>query len=332
MMRLQLVSLFFFLLSAFPSFGNAQASQACAQAAEDYRQAARALLEVEHNLQTLENEKREKEAWLSSHLKLLQGALAKLYQLRLREQALCPLHREQKDVMQRKSLMKGVLYTLQRQISTTESHLKALKVACQKERLLHQKAEEDLARYESKKLQLEDQLKKVPSRLPAGKKPRRLPGAALSAKAKQAQTLAAFLRELDLDSPQKQGVPQDLPCIRPVEGALVLEFGQKDERSPAGAGVVFRARPDSFVSSPVQGLILFAAVFRNYKNIVILSDEKGSHFIIAGIHKLLVKPHQIIEAGEILGKTDPAEKSYVYFEIIRNKKPVPPRFQEQTQP
>jgi murein hydrolase activator len=109
----------------------------------------------------------------------------------------------------------------------------------------------------------------------------------------------------------------------PVQGRLLIKYGQAGIDGAASKGVHIEARPGAQVVSPCDGRILYAGPFRSYGQLLIIDPGGGYHVVIAGMDRIEVTQGQNVLEGEpiaIMGvearsgeKTNARPNLYVEF-------------------
>ncbi len=86
----------------------------------------------------------------------------------------------------------------------------------------------------------------------------------------------------------------------PAAGEVVLRFG---DNQPAGnaQGIRIRTLSGGQVIAPFDGRIIYAGVFRNYGQLLIIAHGDGYHTLLAGLGRIDGLVGQWVLAGEPLG-------------------------------
>lgn len=299
------------------------------KATDDYRLSERALNKIEADLANLEKSRYEKTETLNARLKDLGRFISRLYQLKAQSTRWeilisTPPHHYIKSLL----IVEQAIVSLERHIKILKVDLDTIQKTATSSAALRQELREKVATYEKRSRDLEQLLKKKEKSLAHDVQRRKTLYTKASKVAAQASTLADLIQQLNSDHPMSiPGSPLPLGAIeRPIEGPILVPYGQKHLLNPAGVGTVFRARPGSPVVSPVQGIILFSGPFRTYKNLIILSDEKGSHYVLSGLNRLEASLGQRVMAGDVIARMDPVNKGYLYFEIRSKASSLAPSF------
>ncbi|RCL02014.1 MAG: Peptidase [Candidatus Tokpelaia sp. JSC189] len=162
----------------------------------------------------------------------------------------------------------------------------------------------------------------------------------LAEKAKSLQDLLAEIRnrsELPADEANSRllQVQTDFFAMRgllflPVDGRCVQTFGKDSQ------GEVIETEPNAIVTSPVEGVVRYAGIFRSYGQLLIIDVGHNYHLILAGLGRINVAQGQILLQGEpvgIMGTQLIASSSafdigksapMLYIEIRKDGKPVNP--------
>ncbi|MBI4723750.1 MAG: peptidoglycan DD-metalloendopeptidase family protein [Rhodomicrobium sp.] len=118
----------------------------------------------------------------------------------------------------------------------------------------------------------------------------------------------------------------------PVQGKMLVKFGQSDQNDEASKGVRIETRPGAGVVSPCDGLILYSGPFRSYGQLLIIDPGGGYHVVIAGMDRIQATQGQFVLAGEpvaVMG-TEPrsgekaAARPILYVEFRRDKQSIDP--------
>jgi len=127
----------------------------------------------------------------------------------------------------------------------------------------------------------------------------------------------------------------------PANGELIAAFGSPDGLGGHLPGIHLETRPESQVTSPCDGKIMFAGAFRGYGQMLIIAANGGYHILLAGLANIDSVVGQVVLAGEpvgrmgrggapsrqgpqqgIVGQTNGGGKLYIEFR--RNGVPVDP--------
>lgn len=87
----------------------------------------------------------------------------------------------------------------------------------------------------------------------------------------------------------------------PLVGEIVLRFGQTDAAGLGSKGLSIAARPGAAVTSPCDGVVIFAGPFRSYGKLLIINGGAGYHVLLAGMERIDVEIGQTVSAGEPVG-------------------------------
>ncbi len=124
--------------------------------------------------------------------------------------------------------------------------------------------------------------------------------------------------------------------VLPAAGKAVRNFGQKDGAGGTMMGQVVETQPSATITSPSDGVILYAGTFRSYGQLLILDAGNGYHIVMAGMGRIDVSQGQFVLAGEpvgamgekLLASVAPIEVGngapLLYIEFRKDGKPVDP--------
>lgn len=122
----------------------------------------------------------------------------------------------------------------------------------------------------------------------------------------------------------------------PAAGKTIRRFGEKDGVGGAMMGQVLETLPSATITSPSDGVVLYAGAFRSYGQLLILDAGGGYHVVMAGMGRIDVAQGQFVLAGEpvgamgekLLASIAPIEVGngapLLYIEFRKDGKPVDP--------
>jgi septal ring factor EnvC (AmiA/AmiB activator) len=84
----------------------------------------------------------------------------------------------------------------------------------------------------------------------------------------------------------------------PVNGVKIRNFGDPDSNGGAEKGLAIAVRPGAQVTSPCDGLVVYAGPFRSYGQLLILNAGGGYHVLLMGMERVSVDPGQFVLTGE----------------------------------
>jgi septal ring factor EnvC (AmiA/AmiB activator) len=84
----------------------------------------------------------------------------------------------------------------------------------------------------------------------------------------------------------------------PVNGVKIRNFGDPDSTGGAEKGMAIATRPGAQVTSPCDGLVVYAGPFRSYGQVLILNAGGGYHVVLMGMERISVNPGQFVLTGE----------------------------------
>ncbi|GLU28548.1 murein hydrolase activator EnvC [Brucella sp. NBRC 12950] len=122
----------------------------------------------------------------------------------------------------------------------------------------------------------------------------------------------------------------------PAAGKTLRHFNEKDGVGGNMMGQVVETLPAATITSPSDGVVLYAGTFRSYGQLLILDAGGGYHIVMAGMGRIDVAQGQFVLAGEpvgamgekLLASVAPIEVGngapLLYIEFRKDGKPVDP--------
>ena len=107
----------------------------------------------------------------------------------------------------------------------------------------------------------------------------------------------------------------------PVNGKVVMKFGDKDALGVTSSGIVLEASEGENIILPQEGVIKFAGAFGRFKQLLIVEHKGGYHSLISGFDAVETKIGERLPAGAVVGHLAQAQ---AYYELRHNGVPVDP--------
>jgi septal ring factor EnvC (AmiA/AmiB activator) len=109
-------------------------------------------------------------------------------------------------------------------------------------------------------------------------------------------------------------------------GKIVARFGDKGSNGEITYCIALEVRPSAIVTSPINGQVVLAGKFRNYGNMLIISNGEYRVFLYC-IDSISVTTGEVLEIGDYIGKM--SEKSagssaIVKMELRKSGEPLDP--------
>jgi len=86
----------------------------------------------------------------------------------------------------------------------------------------------------------------------------------------------------------------------PVAGDILRQFGDADGTGHEAMGMTLASNPDSVVTAPADGLVVYAGAFRSYGQMIILDTGDGYHLVLSGMDTISTRQGKFVFAGEPL--------------------------------
>ena len=122
----------------------------------------------------------------------------------------------------------------------------------------------------------------------------------------------------------------------PVAGRIDKRFGDDDGTGGSMQGDMLITQSGAIVTTPADGIVLYAGPFRSYGQLLILDAGDGYHVVLAGMDRISVSLGQSVLAGEPVGLMGEARVAStaafdgggvgpnLYVEFRKDGKPIDP--------
>ncbi len=149
---------------------------------------------------------------------------------------------------------------------------------------------------------------------------------ALKVKEKKLKKKAKNLNELvkGMEKKKNFNIVKNRKIQYPVVGEIISNYGEGKDLRNSKNGLVFKVSKDSFVTSPINGMVVYANQFRSYGNLVIIENDDGLYCVLSGMKNILISSGIEVLRGEPIAKLD-SENSQLYFELRLNGKVINPK-------
>ncbi len=123
----------------------------------------------------------------------------------------------------------------------------------------------------------------------------------------------------------------------PVAGDILRQFGDADGTGHEAMGMTVATNPETVVTAPADGLVVFAGAFRSYGQMIILDAGDGYHLVISGMDTISTRQGKFVFSGEplaVMGAKRVAsatalaletDRPTLYIEFRKDGKPVDSR-------
>ena len=187
----------------------------------------------------------------------------------------------------------------------------------------------ELENYKKKKKNLKKKLLKLEKKIKevASLQKKLKPNKKLKAKETDLRKKAKNLNDLLKSTESKTKIISRIrsKIKMPVVGNIISDFGEGKDLHKLKNGLVFKVKEDSFVTSPMNGTVVYANKFRSFGNLVMIKDDRGFTSVLIGMKSLLISTGNEVLAGEPIAKISSNIKSQLYFELRENGKIVDPK-------
>lgn len=122
-----------------------------------------------------------------------------------------------------------------------------------------------------------------------------------------------------------------------VAGDILRQFGDADGTGHEAMGMTLATNPETVVTAPADGLIVYAGAFRSYGQMIILDAGDGYHLVLSGMETMNARQGKFVFAGEplaVMGAKRVASatalaletnRPTLYIEFRKDGKPVDSR-------
>lgn len=114
--------------------------------------------------------------------------------------------------------------------------------------------------------------------------------------------------------------------IPPIKGLITSNFGYRDGRNHNGMDIDLQVW-DPVVAS-FDGMVRISRYHPGYGRVVVIRHYNGLETLYAHLHRLKVKPGEVVEAGQLIGlggSSGRSTGSHLHFEVRFKGKPLNPR-------
>jgi septal ring factor EnvC (AmiA/AmiB activator) len=123
----------------------------------------------------------------------------------------------------------------------------------------------------------------------------------------------------------------------PVAGDILRQFGDADGTGHEAMGMTVATNPETVVTAPADGLVVFAGAFRSYGQMIILDVGDGYHLVLSGMDTINTRQGKFVFSGEplaVMGAKRVAsatalaletDRPTLYIEFRKDGKPVDSR-------
>jgi septal ring factor EnvC (AmiA/AmiB activator) len=153
----------------------------------------------------------------------------------------------------------------------------------------------------------------------------------ISKLAKESKNLEDFLKRA-LSKPTASGkyekytgsAPLLAKAPMPVNGTIIQGFGEQNENKIKSEGWRIRTIANATVTSPHDGVVIFADYFKGYNKMVIIEHNKNFHTILANMDQIYIAEGQSVKKGVPVGQVGVSK--VLYLEVRYKNKPLNPKF------
>jgi murein hydrolase activator len=108
----------------------------------------------------------------------------------------------------------------------------------------------------------------------------------------------------------------------PVNGVKIRDFGEPNGMGGTEKGLSIATRAGAEVTSPCDGLVVYAGPFRSYGQLLILDAGGGYHVLLMGMESISVDPGQFVLTGEPVAGMGSGSRIAAVAAGIKSSQPV----------
>ncbi len=115
---------------------------------------------------------------------------------------------------------------------------------------------------------------------------------------------------------------------KPVNGKILNNFNQGGNLIQCN-GIEYITKPNARVNAALKGTVKFTGTLRGYGKVVVIQYSNNISTIYAYLKKISVKQGQKIDRYQtigITGKNNFTKKYVLHFELLKNGKPINPKW------
>ena len=115
--------------------------------------------------------------------------------------------------------------------------------------------------------------------------------------------------------------------LKKIENILPINFKniEKIRTDVSKKGILLTLKEKSFLTTPLDGLVVYADSFKGYGNMVIIDLGENYHIIYSGLTNIMCSVGDWLKAGNILGEIEMKYKiNEVYLEVRFKGKTLDP--------
>ncbi len=119
----------------------------------------------------------------------------------------------------------------------------------------------------------------------------------------------------------------DCGFVMPVNGIITSLYGYRDGRMHNGIDIALHTGDP--VVSAFRGMVRVAKWYGSFGNVVVVRHYNGFETVYAHLSKIMVKPGDMVDPGQLLGKggnTGRSRGAHLHFEMRFKGHPVNPRY------
>ena len=157
------------------------------------------------------------------------------------------------------------------------------------------------------------------------RKEKELESIEITQKAKELKKLIESLKKTSKTFPRKKVTQKN--NFKKIENILPINVNniEKIRTDTSKKGILLTLKEKSFLTTPLDGLVVYADSFKGYGNMVIIDLGENYHVIYSGLTNIMCSVGDWLKAGNILGEIEMKYKiNEVYLEVRFKGKTLDP--------
>ncbi len=127
---------------------------------------------------------------------------------------------------------------------------------------------------------------------------------------------------------KKKSKKLNIKLIKPVNGKILNHFNEGKNLIQCN-GIEFKTSKGAEIKSALSGTVKFTGIMRGYGKVIIIQYSNNISTIYAYLNKIIIKQGQKINKNKIIGiagKSNFVNQYILHFELLRNNKPINPKW------
>lgn len=127
---------------------------------------------------------------------------------------------------------------------------------------------------------------------------------------------------------KKKSKKLNIKLIKPVNGKILNHFNEGKNLIQCN-GIEFKTSKGAEIKSALSGTVEFTGTLRGYGKVIIIQYSNNISTIYAYLNKIIIKQGQKVNKNKIIGiagKSNFINQYILHFELLKNGKPINPKW------